>query len=152
MKCIANIYFNQQCLTKNIIPNYAKIRIPLTSPAAINTKKKVQIKDEIKFLCKKQQLKVELYQAHLKDAHAWNGTWHIINEHIHSTINRESTRKYQTIDDKLNKLTRLQTKTPSSNVNFYHRVLNNTDITFTPNELSLLNKGLKYNLHFKQNN
>jgi hypothetical protein len=29
---------------------------------------------------------------------------------------------------------------------------NDTDITFTPNELSLLNKGLMYNLHFKQNN
>jgi hypothetical protein len=126
MKCTANIYFNQQCLTKNIIPNYANISIPLISPAAINTQKKAQIqhiKGEIKFLYKKRrQLNFELYQAHLKVAHEWNGTWHIINEHIQSTINSESTRKYQTIGGELDKLTRLQTRTPSSNVNFCPRV------------------------------
>ena len=33
---------------------------------------------------------------------------------------------------------------------FYPRVLNNTTIAFTSNELALLNKGLKYNLHNKQ--
>jgi hypothetical protein len=66
-------------------------------------------------------------------------------------MSRESTRKYQTINDKLDKLTCLQTKTPSSNVNFYPCVVNNSDITFTRNELSLLSKGLKNNLHLKQN-
>jgi hypothetical protein len=33
MKCCANIYFNRECLIKKIIPNYAKIKIPYTSPA-----------------------------------------------------------------------------------------------------------------------
>jgi len=33
MKCFANIYFNWQCLIKKIIPNYAEIKIPYTSPA-----------------------------------------------------------------------------------------------------------------------
>jgi hypothetical protein len=67
----------------------------------------LRVKDEIKFLYRKTQLNSELYQAHLKAAHEWNGTWHITNEHIQSIINRESTRKYQTINDKLDKLTRL---------------------------------------------
>jgi hypothetical protein len=34
MLCCANIYFNKQCLDKNITPNYAKCKVPHTSPAA----------------------------------------------------------------------------------------------------------------------
>jgi len=33
--------------------------------------------------------------------------------------------------------------------NFYPRVINKTDITFTSYESTLLNKGLKYNLNHK---
>jgi hypothetical protein len=69
MNCTANIYFNQQCQARKIIPNYAKINIPHTSPAAFNMQQKMQhqrIKDEIKFLYrKKQQLNTELNRAHL---------------------------------------------------------------------------------------
>ena len=35
---------------------------------------------------------------------------------------------------------------------FYPRVNNRTDIEFSGNELTLLNKGLKYNLSFKPKN
>jgi hypothetical protein len=48
-----NIYFNKQCLTKNVTPKYAQIKIPNTSPASLNTSKKIQmirIKEEIQFL------------------------------------------------------------------------------------------------------
>jgi len=38
MKCCANIYYNQQCLIKKIIPNYTKIKISYTSPATETTK------------------------------------------------------------------------------------------------------------------
>jgi hypothetical protein len=51
--CNANIYFNHQCIQRNITPKYAHIKIPNTSPAASYTKKKPQmqrIKDEIKFM------------------------------------------------------------------------------------------------------
>jgi len=34
MKCCANIYFNQQCLIRKVNPNYAKFKIPYTSPAS----------------------------------------------------------------------------------------------------------------------
>jgi hypothetical protein len=56
--CNSNIHFNRQCLTKELIPNYAnKIKIPHTSPAAATTLKKAQIlriKDELKLLYKKK--------------------------------------------------------------------------------------------------
>jgi len=57
LKCNANIYFNRQCLVKNLTPKYATIKVPTTSKAAQNTQSKItyiRIKDEIKFLYKKK--------------------------------------------------------------------------------------------------
>jgi len=56
MKCCTNIHFNHQCLIRNLIPNYARFKVPYNSPASQMTEKKVhiiRIKDEIKFLNKK---------------------------------------------------------------------------------------------------
>jgi len=65
--CNANIYFNLKCSRKQLIPNYAKIKIPNTSPAARFTQRKThnpRIKDEIKYLyIKKQQLNRQLYTS-----------------------------------------------------------------------------------------
>jgi hypothetical protein len=67
--CNANIYFNRQCHQKGLIPNFAKIRIPISSPAGKSTQRKTQnlrIKDEIKYLyMKKQQLNHRLPYLHL---------------------------------------------------------------------------------------
>jgi hypothetical protein len=72
LKCCANIYFNKQCLSKKIVPSYAKIKLPNTSTAARNTQRKIhsmRIRDEIKFLYKKkQQLNNILYKIHLEAA------------------------------------------------------------------------------------
>jgi hypothetical protein len=49
-----------------VVPKYAQLKVPNTSPASHNTAKKIQvipIKDEIKFLYKKkEQLNLELYR------------------------------------------------------------------------------------------
>jgi len=53
LNCNADIFFNKQCLTKKIIPNYGNIKVPITLPAAYKTQNKVQItriKENIKFL------------------------------------------------------------------------------------------------------
>jgi len=34
LKCCADIFFNRRCLTKKIVPNYANIKLPITSPAS----------------------------------------------------------------------------------------------------------------------
>jgi dihydroorotate dehydrogenase len=55
---------------------------------------------------------------------------------------------------KIPNLTKLQTQTkntPAENRN-YPRVINTTEVQFTQNEMQLLRKGLKYNLHYKQKN
>jgi len=56
-RCCANIYFNQQHLKQGVIPKYAQIKVPYTSPAPMTTQKKMQIsriREEIRFLCKKK--------------------------------------------------------------------------------------------------
>ena len=58
-------------------------------------------------------------------------------------------KKYKAMDDKINKLIQNQTYKPSTNMQFYPRVVNKTNITFSDDELGLLNKGLKYNLSKK---
>jgi hypothetical protein len=50
--CNASIYFNKQCLKKQLTPNYANIKIPNTSPAHRHTQRKIPtiwIKDEIRY-------------------------------------------------------------------------------------------------------
>ena len=41
LKRCANIYFNKECVNKKIVPNYANIKLPNTSPAARNTQRKI---------------------------------------------------------------------------------------------------------------
>jgi hypothetical protein len=52
LNCIANVYFNQECIKGNISLQDAKINVPHTPLATKFTKTKAQkmgIKDEIKF-------------------------------------------------------------------------------------------------------
>jgi hypothetical protein len=93
--CNANIYFNRQCLIRKIVPQYAKKKtVPHTSPVAITTQRKAltqRIRDDIRYLYKKKQhLNTELYQAHLRAAQEWNGTWHLVSNHIHTLVNRQA--------------------------------------------------------------
>jgi len=152
-KCCANIYFNKQCIKNKVVPKYAQIKIPNTSPTSLNTTQKVQIlriKEEIKFLHKKkEQLNRELYTRHLQAAQEWGKAWEIIQESIQESINREMEKKYKTMDEKLKKLIQSQSYKPSTSTQFYPRVVNKTNIHFSDDELGLLNKGLKYNLSKK---
>ena len=147
LKCCANIYFNKQCLSKTVIPEYDNTKFANTSPAAYITTKKTQItrvKDEVKFLFKKKEkLKHELYKAHLKAAQKWGecGGPSLTRYMNHST--RKWKRKYNSLDKKISKLVQTQTIKSSTNTQFYPRVVKKTNIHFTDEELTLLNKGLK---------
>jgi hypothetical protein len=52
----------------------------------------------------------------------------------------------------LETLTSQQNKSPSTNIPFYSRLINNTNIHISVEETSLLQKGLKYKLHHKRKN
>jgi hypothetical protein len=150
----ASIYFNKQCLKQKLTLTYAKITIPNTSPAYKFTELKVttiRIKDEIKFLhTKKQKLNSQMYRLHLILANNWNNAWQHIQHTIEEKLQKEVQSRYRKLDKKLKKLTQLQTTTPHLKQDFHSRVINNTDITFTDHEMTLLQKGPKYSLHTKK--
>ena len=53
LKCWVDIYFNRHYLAKKITPNYAKIKVQITSPVTNVTQSKIhtfRLKDEIRFL------------------------------------------------------------------------------------------------------
>ena len=100
--CNANIYFNQQCLKNNVIPTYAKLKFPNTSPASKFTQRKathMRIKDEIKFLhAKKQQLNYQIYYLHLTLANTCKNSWQYILHTIECKLQNEIQKKYQNLD------------------------------------------------------
>ena len=153
LKCCANIHFNRQCLKQGLIPKYANIRIPHTSPASNVTQRKAQtmcVKEEIKhFYKKKETLNTLLYNTHLQAAKEWENSWHLIQESLHNTINQEFEKKYKILDDKISRLASAQKQKVDKSNEFYQRVINKTNIDFSKEELNLLNKGLKHNLGHK---
>ena len=62
----------------------------------------------------------------------------------------EIENKYKIMDKKTNKLIHDQISKPDNDGKSYPRVINQTNITFSNEELLLLNKGLKYNLSHKR--
>jgi hypothetical protein len=58
---------------------------------------------------------------------------------------------HQKQQHKIHNLTKFQTEKSNEN-NHYPRVINTMDINFTQDEIQLLSKGLKYNLHYKRKN
>jgi hypothetical protein len=100
----------------------------------------MSIKDEIRFLHKKkQQLNNMLYKIQLKAAKKWWSTWYIILGSIIDSTNLEIESKYRTIDNKIKKLSKVQTQNNELQKLFYPWVDNRTDTEFSGNELTLLN-------------
>jgi hypothetical protein len=102
-----NLYFNKQCLARDIVPKYANIQFPNTSPIAQIT----HLKDEIKFLHKKKdKLNLDLYHLHLQAAKEWGRLWDFILWSINNDLNLIMESKYKHLDQKIEKLTKSRTK------------------------------------------
>jgi len=149
-------YHNKQCSQKQLIPNYAKIKVPKTSPAAkftLHKAQKLRIKDELKYLyAEKQQLNLQIYHLHISLANTWWIPWPNVFQAIEEKLRRAMTPIYKNLNNKINKLTLSQTKTPTLPDTFFPRIVNNTDIQFTQNERKLLEKDPKYNIHSHKKN
>jgi len=101
---------------------------------------------------KTKQLNHRLYYLHLSLAKTWGNTWQYIQYTIKEKLKKIIQSKYEKLDKKLCRLSQEQTKTPKERYNFYPRIINNTNITFSKRETTLLGKGLKYNLHNTKKN
>jgi hypothetical protein len=94
-------------------------------------------------------LNQQIYHLHLNLANASNNTRPYIEHTIEEKLQKKTQAKYMNLENKLNKLIREQRVTPRERHTFHPIVINNTNITFSNSETTLLEKGLKYNLHTK---
>ena len=87
---------------------------------------------------KKDKINKELYRAHLKVAQEWRNLWYLILESVQESINTEMDKKYKNIYQKLDRLQRTQTPSlpPKPNINFHSRIINQTNITVSSEELN----------------
>jgi hypothetical protein len=96
------------------------------------------------------------------NAYNWDKLWTTIESSINEKLEVEMKRKYMVHERKLKQLNECKMENMSSNIiakqnksldvhahNFYPRVVNKTNITFTNDETALLNKGLQYNMQCK---
>jgi hypothetical protein len=147
------MYFNKKCLEKRVTPKYANLKFNHSSPAAKITTRKAkntQIKDEMTFLYKKKtKLNYSLYKTHLEAAKEWGNMWYPIQRSTCEKLYHEMEVKYKSLDAKINKLAHAQIRKPDNKTESYPRVVNQTNIIFTNEEMTLLNKGLKYNVQQK---
>jgi hypothetical protein len=105
MKCNADILFNKHCMTENIVPAYATLKIPRTSLGATITQRKAQtlrIKEKIKFLYhKKEYLNRELYNTHPQATNEWGPVWDLISSEILRQVQEMAAAKHATINTRL---------------------------------------------------
>jgi len=113
----------------------------------------MRIKDEVKYLhCKKQNLYRKIYKLHLQLADSWSGLWPHIQYIIEDKLQKEFNPRYKNLDNKLRRLAQQQTKPKTPKRDFYPRVVNLTYIHFSAPEITILEKGPKYNIHSKLKN
>jgi hypothetical protein len=64
----------------------------------------------------------------------------LIQNSIQNSLNVEIEKKCKTIDDEINNMVLTQTENLVTKVQFYPRVIKKTDIIFTDEEMTLINK------------
>jgi hypothetical protein len=90
---------------------------------------------------KKEKLNLMIYQLNLKLANFWTNLWPHMQHGVEGKLQKVCRFRYQTVDNKLRRLTQQQTTTPPSPEHTLHRrVVNMTDISFSKLKLSYYRK------------
>lgn len=165
MKTVANIHFNKTCRHNNLTPKYINIKTRSRNQAAVSAiskAKKLWINNEIKFLYKKKEHLTQMtYELHLHAAKVFRDQWTHIHDEIQNKLQHEIDRKYLNMNKKIEQLERdritqtnintstnkhnnIQHNNPSTNITFYPRILNLSDIHINDTEKTLLEKGYKH--------
>lgn len=151
---IQNIKFNKDCLRHDLKPNYIHVKINNKSHAAkraLASAEKLWIKYEIKSLYRKKELLNKLvYRKYLEFANnSHTASFALLLDEVNMSVSRIIRNKRVTQRKKFTNLMNLQKPREYlilNNITFYPRTINKTDISFTDEELTVLNKGLNFNL------
>lgn len=150
-----NVWFNQQCKQLKVIPNYINLRsntLSRSGSIAINKAKLIWLNEECRYwFTVRDNLKLHikvLYTELSYNLH--NVEFDILDNKARDLASKVVHQKYLTQCRKLQRLTRdssgNSTSLPPSHT-FYPRVKNLSNSQFTTSQLTLLEKGLKYNLN-----
>ena len=91
----------------------------------------------------------DLHKIHLIAAQEWGSLWYTILDSILYTTNHDLEEKCR---HEFKTLEKIQSNNHEFQEKFYPHEVNKTDVIFSNDGLSLLNKGLKYNLSYKDKN
>jgi hypothetical protein len=94
----------------------------------------------------------QLYHSHIHNTNIWQQTWSNIEQSIEQKLKQEMEKVYLKQQQKITNMTKTQNKDITITNKNYTRVENQANIQFTHEEIQILNKGLKYNLHYKNKN
>jgi tRNA/tmRNA/rRNA uracil-C5-methylase (TrmA/RlmC/RlmD family) len=95
---------------------------------------------------KKQKLHEQLYRLQLACADKWTNIWPTILQAIDQKLTLKMDSHYNNLNRKLDKLLSKQPKRKTEHIQSYPRTVNLTNVKLTPEEISLLNKGLQYSI------
>lgn len=150
-----NIQFIRSCKNKKVFPSFMKVYTSVTnerSKKVLQSARKHWIKLELAHhYATLGRLELEAYNLHLTltkncDVNEWN----IFHNHMCIVIDHKTKHKVDTLKKKLNNLRARQQQSPTAHrqtVPFIDSVVKNeSSISFTPAEMTLLNKGLKFAL------
>jgi hypothetical protein len=155
-----NIYFNSQCIAQNIIPKYINLQFKKTQSSAaafaVGIAKKAWLKRERhEWYVKRDAIShylLLLYTELTRELH-WI-EWIIFDDIVRQKSSEIAFEKRATIERKLKSLLENNKKSVSkekssespvgSDNHFGQKIINLSEHTFEANEISLLEKGLKY--------
>jgi len=144
LKTNAALWFNKMCRIKQLRPSYIHFKRNDKTPCdrkTMSSAVRYRINQEIKFLyCKKQNLNIQLYQAHLNCANQCNIVWQHTQNSIDSKLNEKMNTVYNKLNKKLDSLIK-QTQTihyGTKNTNTQPRLIHLTNTTSTKEHINIL--------------
>lgn len=146
----ADIKFLTQCKSARVVPHFINLKTNSTSHSsrtALNKAKYFWLTSEIKAkYAKLHRIEATAYNLHLKlsyEIEDWDNVYNDMLDHVNVQINSKIVKLNRKLDRlKSEQLIHHHNIEPLKDRNL---VINKTDEIFSEGEMSLLNKGLKYN-------
>ena len=151
-KVLGKIWYNKQCLSHNVVPNYALVKIKNNSIVAKKVKEqseKLWVKLEIRSLYSLvNKYNKQLLSRHMEllEIYTHEEIEEIIYNFGKEYIENKMKKRSKVLEEKLNKLIKKKGKEKTNLIKYDYnkRVVNLTNVIFNDEEKELLGKGLKY--------
>lgn len=152
-----HLWFNSTCKRHNLIPKYITNNIKTSSSRyyctnLLNNLKQNWLNNELRFwYCQRNNLSSHIKVIHMElHKRLSNVELDLLLSYTQEITKELSGKIHKTHLKKFNSLNKFKSSNPSAHTGngydkkFYKRVYNTTGVTFTENEMSLLEKGPKY--------